>query len=217
MLRTLTLRTREFLALGFVAVLFGSVGAIAVWQTGTAGQDAGPLYAIGTALATAFLLAVIALRVIVFGPVVAEARALAAACESVASGDLSRRVPASHDTELGRIGRAVNTMLENTVPLVHSRKERDQMQAAVMKLLAEVSGVAEGDLTVEAEVTEDVTGAVADSFNLMIGQLRQIIGQVQGASRQISMAVAELRDVTETLATGSDDQAAQAVEASESR
>src|SRR5829696_8814903 len=214
MLRTLTFKTREFLTLGFVAVLFGSVGAVALWQAGTGGQGAEPPYAIGTALATAFLLAMIALRVIVFGPVAAEARALAAACESIASGDLSRRVPASHDTDLGRIGRAVNAMLENTVPLVHSRKERDQMQAAVMKLLAEVSGVAEGDLTVEAEVTEDVTGAVADSFNLMIGQLRQIIGQVQAASRQISMAVAELRDVTENLATGRDDQAAQAVEAS---
>ena len=88
------------------------------------------------------------------------------------------------------------------------------MQAAVMKLLSEVSGVAEGDLTIEAEVTDDVTGAVADSFNLMIGQLRQIIGQVQAASRQISTAVGELRDVTANLATGSDDQAAQAVEAS---
>lgn len=214
MLRTLTIRTREFLTLGLVALVLGSVGAVALSQPGASNAGAQPFYAIGAALAIGFVAAAVLLHLLVFGPAIAEAGALASACESVASGDLSRRVPASHDSDLGRIGRAVNTMLDNTVPLVHSRKERDQMQAAVMKLLAEVSGVAEGDLTVEAEVTEDVTGAVADSFNLMIGQLRQIIGQVQAASRQISMAVSELRDVTENLASGSDDQAAQAVEAS---
>ena len=160
------------------------------------------------------IVALLLLRFAVFGPVVDDAEALAVASESMAHGDLSSRVPPLGVTEFGRVGRAVNTMLEKTVPLVDSRKERDRMQAAVMKLLSEVSGVAEGDLTVEAEVTDDVTGALADSFNLMIGQLRQIIGQVQAASRQITASVGELRDVTANLATGSDDQAAQAVEAS---
>ena len=220
MMSSLTIRTREYLTLGLVALLLGLVGGVAMWQLSATTRGVDAYYAVGAALATAFMLAVILLRVLIFGPVVAETEALAAdtealavACESVAV-DMSRRLPTSRDLELGRVARAVNKMLENTVPLVDSRKERDQMQAAVMKLLAEVSGVANGDLTVEAEVTEDVTGAVADSFNLMIGQLRQIIGQVQAASRQISMAVGELRDVTETLASGSDDQAAQAVEAS---
>jgi methyl-accepting chemotaxis protein len=162
----------------------------------------------------AVLVALLFLRFAVFGPVADDAQALAVASESMAHGDLSSRVPALGVTEFGRVGHAINTMLDRTVPLVDSRKERDRMQAAVMKLLSEVSGVAEGDLTVEAEVTDDVTGALADSFNLMIGQLRQIIGQVQAASRQISASVGELRDVTANLATGSDDQAAQAVEAS---
>jgi twitching motility protein PilJ len=183
----------------------------------TSGVSAGvsrAYYGVGIALILAIAAAVVLLRFAIFGPVAEEARALAVVCESMAHGDLSTRVPSPGFTELGRIGRAINTMLDHTVPLVDSRKERDRMQAAVMKLLAEVSGVAEGDLTVAAEVTDDVTGAVADSFNLMIGQLRQIIGQVQAASRQISTAVAELRDVTANLASGSDDQAAQAVEAS---
>jgi methyl-accepting chemotaxis protein len=169
---------------------------------------------IAAGLAIAIILAVIGLSLLVYGPIAAEASALVRVCESFAVGDLASRVPEPSDTELGRVGRALNTMLERAAKLVDSQQERDQMQASVMKLLAEVSGVAEGDLTVQAEVTSDVTGAVADSFNLMIGQLRQIIGQVQAASRQIGTAVTELRDVTENLATGSDDQAAQAVEAS---
>ena len=169
---------------------------------------------IATGLVAAIALGFIGITLLVYGPVAAEASALVRVCESVAVGDLASRVPDPGDTELGRVGRALNAMLDRTVKLVDSQQERDQMQAAVMKLLSEVSGVAEGDLTVQAEVTSDVTGAVADSFNLMIVQLRQIIGQVQAASRQISTAVAELRDVTENLASGSDDQAAQAVEAS---
>jgi methyl-accepting chemotaxis protein len=188
--------------------------ALATGARGVEGGLGRTYYAAGIAVGAGMLVALLLLRFAVFGPVADEAHALAVVSESMAHGDLSSRVPSPGATELGRIGRAINTMLDHTVPLVDSRKERDRMQAAVMKLLSEVSGVAEGDLTVEAEVTDDVTGALADSFNLMIGQLRQIIGQVQAASRQITASVGELRDVTANLATGSDDQAAQAVEAS---
>jgi methyl-accepting chemotaxis protein len=169
---------------------------------------------IGAVLVVGFLLAAAALRYFVYGPVAAEADALARVCDSVAVGDLTSRVPNPSDTELGSVARSLNSMLDSTVSLVQTRTERDQMQAAVMKLLDEVSGVAEGDLTVQAEVTADVTGAVADSVNFMIGQLRQIIGQVQAASRQVSTALGDLREVTDKLASGSEDQAAQAVEAS---
>jgi len=169
---------------------------------------------IGAVLVVGFLLIVGALRYFVYGPVAAEADALARVCDSVAVGDLTSRVPNPSDTELGSVARSLNSMLDSTVNLVQTRTERDQMQAAVMKLLDEVSGVAEGDLTVQAEVTADVTGAVADSINFMIGQLRQIIGQVQAASRQVSTALGDLREVTDKLASGSEDQAAQAVEAS---
>ena len=169
---------------------------------------------IAVALIIGLLLVVSTMRYFVYGPVATEADSITQVCNSVAVGDLSSRVPSPSDTELGSIARSLNSMLDRTVSLVQTRTERDQMQAAVMKLLEEVGGVAEGDLTVQAEVTADVTGAVADSFNFMIGQLRQIIGQVQAASRQVSTALGDLRDVTGKLASGSEDQAAQAVEAS---
>jgi methyl-accepting chemotaxis protein len=169
---------------------------------------------VGAMLVAGLLLVVLTLRFFVYAPVLAEADALTQVCNAVSVGDLSSRVPDPGDTELGSVARSLNTMLDNTVTLVQSRTERDQMQAAVMKLLDEVGGVAEGDLTLQAEVTADVTGAVADSFNFMIVQLRQIVGQVQAASRQVSTALGELREVTDKLATGSEDQAAQAVEAS---
>ena len=154
------------------------------------------------------------LGLFVIRPIAAEAGRLTNVCAALERGDLTSRVPAPSQTELGAIGRSLNVMLDNTVSLVQSRAERDQMQASIMKLLEEISGVAEGDLTVQAEVTTDVTGAVADSFNFMIAELRRVIGEVQNASGQVSTELAELRSITSELATGSEEQAAQAVDAS---
>ena len=170
---------------------------------------------IAVALIGGVLAFAVLLGFLVYVPVSTDAAALAAACDAVAAGDLGRRVAPASDTELGRVAHAMNAMIDAVTTLVRqSQDERDRMQAGMKKLLEEVSGVAEGDLTVEAEVAPDVTGAVATSFNLMIGELRRIIGQVQGTSRQLGTALNDLRSATEKLAAGSDDQAAQAVEAS---
>jgi twitching motility protein PilJ len=109
---------------------------------------------------------------------------------------------------------SLNTMLDNTLVLVQSRAERDTIQSSIMKLLEEVSGVAEGDLTREAEVTEDVTGAIADSFNYMIHQLQRIISDVQDATLQVGTSANEIHTTTERLVHGSDTQARQIVSTS---
>jgi methyl-accepting chemotaxis protein len=134
------------------------------------------------ALLVGFALLLPFMRLFVYGPILAEAGALVKVCDAVGVGDLSSRVQAPSASELGMIGRSLNAMLDNTVALVQSREERDKMQASIMKLLDEIAGVAEGDLTVEAEVIAVMSGAVADSFNFMIAVLRRIIGQVQSTT-----------------------------------
>ncbi len=171
-------------------------------------------FGVAIALIFGFLVLGLFLRVFVYGPILTEAGALVRVCDAVTVGDLTSRVPNPSASELGQVGRSLNSMLDNTVALVQSREERDKMQASIMKLLDEISGVAEGDLTVEAEVTADMTGAVADSFNFMIAELRRIIGHVQGTTKNVSASLGDLRSFTETLATGSEAQASQAIEAS---
>jgi twitching motility protein PilJ len=112
------------------------------------------------------------------------------------------------------VATSLNAMLDSTLGLIQTREERDAMQAAVEKLLTEVKDVAKGDLTVEAEVTSDFTGAIADSFNLMIGQLRGIIAGVQEATLHVSSSANEIRSTTEHLSRGSDSQAMEIAEAS---
>src|SRR5581483_12169487 len=109
---------------------------------------------------------------------------------------------------------SLNTMLDNTAALVQSKDDRDRMQSAIMKLLDEIAGIAEGDLTKDAEVSADVTGAIADSFNFMIAELRGIIGQVQKTTQNVTASLGEVRGITDHLASGAESQAAQSTEAS---
>src|SRR5262249_62149320 len=102
---------------------------------------------IAIALFGGLLLIGLAIRFFVYGPISAEADALAKVCDAVAVGDLTSRVPFPSGTELGRVGKSLNTMLDSTVALVQSKDERDRMQAAVMKLLEEVSRAPQADLT----------------------------------------------------------------------
>ena len=68
---------------------------------------------------------------------------------------------------------------------------KEDLQRQVIRLLDDVEGAARGDLTVQAEVTADVLGAVADSFNLTIQNLREIVQQVKTAARQVSKGSTE--------------------------
>ena len=78
--------------------------------------------------------------------------------------------------------------------------ENDRMQASIVKLLDEVSGAADGDLTVKAEVTTDVTGAIADAFNYTLSQLRDLVLDVQQTTTQVTASARELQATTGRLA-----------------
>jgi methyl-accepting chemotaxis protein len=127
-------------------------------------------------------------------------------------GEFDARVEVTGQDEFGQMSNSLNAMLDNTLALIQTREERDTMQASIMKLLDEVSGLADGDLTVEAEVTADMTGAIADSFNLMIAQLRAIINEVQDATLKVSTSATEIRERAEQVSEGSEAQASRILE-----
>ena len=124
----------------------------------------------------------------------------------VEKGNFDKRIPVQSTDELGRTAKAFNSMLDNTKGLMQSRDERDKIQSSIMKLLDEVANVADGDLTAEAEVTEDMTGAIADAFNFMIVNLRELIGKVKGVSSQLNMTTTDSALHSERLAQGSQEQ-----------
>ncbi len=131
----------------------------------------------------------------------------------VSDGDYKARADVVSGDELGQMAVSLNNTLDLTDSLVEQVQEQsDGTQKSIMKLLEEVSGVAEGDLTQEAEVTEDMTGAIADSFNYMIVELRRIIGDVQDATQNVGSAATDMQAAMENLSQGSDSQADQIID-----
>ncbi|HZC07425.1 MAG TPA: methyl-accepting chemotaxis protein, partial [Ktedonobacterales bacterium] len=83
------------------------------------------------------------------------------------------------------------------------------LQAQIEKLLTEVSAVGDGDLRVQAEVTPDTLGVLADSFNFMIEELAKVVGRVQATTNQVSTATRRLLDRSADVAQSSEAQARQ--------
>jgi len=87
----------------------------------------------------------------------------------------------------------VSLGLMGTLYLVTERKrgreseaENKRNQEAILRLLNEMGDLADGDLTIRAKVTEDITGAIADSMNYTIDELRALVTGVNNASTQVS-------------------------------
>jgi methyl-accepting chemotaxis protein len=165
----------------------------------------------GGAMAVLAGLLVVLFRRSVIKPI----QTIAATNAWVSAGDLHARADVQGQDELAAMAAGLNSVLDQLVHLVEStQSERDAMQRSIMKLLEEVSDVAEGDLTAQAEVSADMTGAIADSFNNMIHQLRTIITHVQDATLQVNSSANEIQTTAEHLAQGSIIQAEQITESS---
>ena len=92
----------------------------------------------------------------------------------------------------------------------HDVEEQNRRnQDAILRLLDELGDLAEGDLTVQASVTEDITGAIADSVNYAIEALRDLVSTINSTSEQIASAAQETRTVADRLAKASEVQARQ--------
>jgi twitching motility protein PilJ len=72
-------------------------------------------------------------------------------------------------------------------------------QEAILRLLDEISNLADGDLTSRARVTEEITGAIADSINYTIDQLRRLVAGVNAAAQQVTTATAEAQTISTQL------------------
>ena len=84
-----------------------------------------------------------------------------------------------------------------------------EQQEAILRLLDEIQGLSEGDLTAEAVVTEDFTGAIADAFNSTVEELRKLVTTINETSVQVSSAAQETQATAMHLAEASDHQAQQ--------
>jgi len=86
-----------------------------------------------------------------------------------------------------------------------AKRVNDANQAAILRLMNELQTVAEGDLTQQATVTEDITGAIADSVNYTVEELRSLVAQVQDTVGRVTETTQQVEQTsTELLATSTE-------------
>jgi twitching motility protein PilJ len=102
--------------------------------------------------------------------------------------------------------RAESQRLEAERQEQEAKRVNDANQAAILRLMNELQSVAEGDLTQEATVTEDITGAIADSVNYTVEELRQLVGAVQNTVTRVAQTTAQVESTSTELLAASTEQ-----------
>ena len=87
-----------------------------------------------------------------------------------------------------------------------AKRVNDANQAAILRLMNELQTVAEGDLTQEATVTEDITGAIADSVNYTVEELRALVSNVQNTASRVAQTTADVDATSTELLAASNEQ-----------
>ena len=94
-----------------------------------------------------------------------------------------------------------------------SSEQNRQSQDAILKLLDEMGDLADGDLTIQPEVTEQITGAIADSINYAVREMRNLVMRIKNAAQQVAVASEHSRQTATELTEAALRQAAQITEA----
>jgi len=103
---------------------------------------------------------------------------------------------------------------ETTAKVQAEQNERNQQ--AILRLLDEMGSLADGDLTVEATVTEDITGTIADSFNYAIEELRKLVATVNETAIMVDSAAKQTENTASHMAKAAENQGREINAATES-
>ncbi len=100
---------------------------------------------------------------------------------------------------LGR--KLMNTTRERELAARRDADENKRNQEAILRLMNEMGSLADGDLTTKATVSEDITGAIADSVNLTVGELRNLVSGVNKTADEVTTGAAGASMVSQRLLT----------------
>ena len=118
----------------------------------------------------------------------------------------SRRLPLAKNY-LAEIGGTTEQLEKSLRKQVEAEGNKEKLQKQTKELLRIVSAAAEGDFTVNARVTADVLGALADSFNLMVSDLSSLVKDVKKAADQVTTFTSNVLNTSKNMATGAENQA----------
>ncbi len=198
-------------AIGSIAIAFLMFGLLAFLSQSMNGSS---FLLFLAACAVFVLVGVLLVHLVVQHRIKARFQELIEVCRDFIGGDRAVRASVIGDDEFATLCSTLNTVLDNRGPATNSGLETTNsdaaaLQAQIEKLLQEVSAVGDGDLRVQAEVTPDTLGVLADSFNYMIEELAKVVGRVQSTAIQVTNETRRILDRSAELAQASETQVSQ--------
>jgi methyl-accepting chemotaxis protein len=128
---------------------------------------------------------------------------LADTVEKVAAGDYEARSRVKSGDELEALSRAFDTMLDERVAtLAKKEKDSEALNNSIIDILRAVAKAAQGDLTIQAPVREDITGALSDAINSMSSSTAKTLAGVNSVSNEVRSASQQGRDTVLLTARG---------------
>jgi methyl-accepting chemotaxis protein len=169
-----------------------------------------PILAFTAAALLFTILVIITTGYIVNVTITQPLRHLALMTRRISRGDTSARAMVRGRDEISLVASSMNNMLDNIVRLIQEAQSRHgSLQGQVEKLVSEVSGVGEGDLRIQAEVTTDDLGVLADSFNYMVEELSSLVVRVKILAKEVENATTQAFDRMAQLVESADTQIGQ--------
>src|SRR5579859_5153180 len=193
-------------AIPVIIIAFLGVFASQRIQSSGNGGDSTTFVLVVVACAIVSLIGVLTANYFVQREVKSRILGLVDVCRDFAGGNHSVRAVINGDDEFAMLSRSLNTLLENPgvaqggLAFNSNGSDAAALQAQIEKLLQEVSAVGDGDLRVQAEVTPDTLGVLADSFNYMIEELAKVVGRVQATAVQVTNGTRRILDRSAELA-----------------
>ena len=152
---------------------------------------------------------------LVAGRITRQANSINDMLGSIGIGMFDSRAEKITDDELGDVAVSLNAMCDTTLSLIQSNDEREEIQNSIESLIGQMENIAAGDLTIDAEVKDDITGSIAGTVNSMTEQLKGLVQRVQNATNQVTTSAGTIASVSNQLSEESEAQANEIGTASE--
>ncbi|GAK54857.1 methyl-accepting chemotaxis sensory transducer [Candidatus Vecturithrix granuli] len=154
----------------------------------------------------AALIGAIALRYLVSSQILTPIDRLIHYVQQIAQGNMEHPLSLNVKNEIAVLGHTLVDMAEQLKGMVQTEAEANRTQGQIMNMLSTVSAAADGNLTVEAEVTADALGSLADAFNMMVASLASLVDQVRRSAADMSRATNEILASSAQMIKGAEEQ-----------
>ena len=167
-----------------------SLGSVEAQKVYDAGERDSQLYLLVSVVVVVIgLLLAATLGPFIYLSITRPIKSISNAVRKVSEGDLGARTSLTSKDEIGQLGNAFDSMLNERVSTMASaEQDNETLNNSIIELLEAVSDLSDRDLTVRVPVAEDVTGPVADAMNLMASETARVLNQIRLIASQVADA-----------------------------